>query len=572
MVEFSLEKKEILIKVVYYGPALSGKTTNLQTIHKKTDPQNVNKLIQLNTKDDRTLFFDMLPFDLGYVGGYRLRLQLYTVPGQVQYMATRKIALNKCDGVVFVANSEKGQLKANQASLRDLEFNLRLNRIDINNIPLVLQLNKQDLTPLTPRKELEERLRWRDWPVFLSIATENRGVFETLISILHETIKQIFEKLKISSGKKVVDEIERNIVDTFSKYIEGERLEDQKAGEISGPGKEEVFGLGESKALDETAIALKKLELKKKELSELRDSLFATDDLIDFTSVKQGPDGGYDIGPDSVKPEDSGDVEVLRDDDLEALSQLTEEELEKQFTEKIVESELKSGLETVNMRKKIDSLMREMDWKSRQLTNLGNFSDLLRELNDAEKIHSSLIKLTQQSMSTNKISIVLWNRPSKQLEAVPDAGQKEDPLCQIKIASGKALSDYFLEFRHPIYIKVREIGNATFLPIPGDELMKVQQSLEDLELTSFAVMPMYRRQKIYGLFIVYFQQPERDSRELDASDLEFLNVIVHHAMLAIDILYYRREKDELRKKLVARENDVIKFREEMSQETEKNND
>ncbi|RLE17000.1 MAG: gliding-motility protein MglA [Acidobacteria bacterium] len=183
--------KEINCKLVYYGPGLCGKTTNLQYIYNKTNPDLKGKMISLATETDRTLYFDFLPLNLGTIHGFKVRFQLYTVPGQVFYNASRKLILKGADGVVFVADSQDARYEANIESMVNLRENLEENNLKLEAIPYVLQLNKRDLPNVTPVDELTEALRFKGEPVFESVATVGTGVFETLKSCA----KQVLNKL-----------------------------------------------------------------------------------------------------------------------------------------------------------------------------------------------------------------------------------------------------------------------------------------------------------------------------------------------------------------------------------------
>src|SRR5258708_21911786 len=152
MVQFNFTERTIKAKVGYYGPAESGKTTNLEQLPRRTDSAANNRLISLNTAQDRTLFFDLLPFSLGAVSGYDFKIQLYTVPGQVQYNATRRVVLAGADAVVFVADGQKSQLKENMSAFENMKVNLLANRLVPEKVPLVLQYNKQDLPDLLSRR------------------------------------------------------------------------------------------------------------------------------------------------------------------------------------------------------------------------------------------------------------------------------------------------------------------------------------------------------------------------------------------------------------------------------------
>jgi mutual gliding-motility protein MglA len=184
--------REINVKIVYYGPGLCGKTTNLQYIYEKSNPQQKGKLISLATETDRTLFFDFLPLDLGSVRGFKTRFHLYTVPGQVFYDASRKLILKGVDGVVFVADSQEARTDANVESLHNLEDNLRENGFELRTIPYVLQFNKRDLPSAMAVDEMYRQLNFKGEPTFEAVATKGMGVFETLKAVA----KQVLYELK----------------------------------------------------------------------------------------------------------------------------------------------------------------------------------------------------------------------------------------------------------------------------------------------------------------------------------------------------------------------------------------
>ncbi|HUK88856.1 MAG TPA: GTPase domain-containing protein [Blastocatellia bacterium] len=188
--------REINCKIVYYGPGLGGKTTNLQYVYDSTAPQAKGKLISLATETDRTLFFDFLPLDLGTVRGFKTRFHLYTVPGQVFYDASRKLILKGVDGVVFVADSQHERMDANIESLFNLETNLKQQGYEIAKIPYVLQLNKRDLPNVVSVPDLTAELARRDEPVFEAVANKGVGVFETLKAVA----KHVLLELRRNSG------------------------------------------------------------------------------------------------------------------------------------------------------------------------------------------------------------------------------------------------------------------------------------------------------------------------------------------------------------------------------------
>jgi mutual gliding-motility protein MglA len=172
--------REINCKIVYYGPGLCGKTTNLQYIYNKTAAETKGKLISLSTETDRTLFFDFLPLELGTVRGFKTRFHLYTVPGQVFYDASRKLILKGVDGVIFVADSQVERMDANVEAIENLETNLKTQGYDLNAIPYVLQLNKRDLPNVATVDEMKKLLARKNEPIFEAVAAKGPGVFETL--------------------------------------------------------------------------------------------------------------------------------------------------------------------------------------------------------------------------------------------------------------------------------------------------------------------------------------------------------------------------------------------------------
>ncbi len=188
--------REITCKIVYYGPGRSGKTTNLQYIYTQVPDDRKGRMVSLATQTDRTLFFDFLPLDLGTISGFTTKFQLYTVPGQVYYNATRKLVLQGADGVVFVADSQVRQMDENVESLQNLQSNILEHGIDVRALPLVLQYNKQDL----PRElildalEMDDALNFRGLPSFAADALHGAGVFETLKAVSAEVLRRLSEQ------------------------------------------------------------------------------------------------------------------------------------------------------------------------------------------------------------------------------------------------------------------------------------------------------------------------------------------------------------------------------------------
>ena len=208
MVLFNYATKEITAKIVYYGPGLCGKTTNLQFIYDSLPSNNRSKMLSLATKTDRTLFFDFLPLELGKIRGMRTKLQLYTVPGQVYYNSTRQLVLKGADGIVFVADSQDVALDANQESLQNLEDNLKRQGIRIREIPVVIQYNKRDLPNAMPVAEIERGLNKLNAPHYESVATTGIGVEATLKGITALVIAHLVRKYGLEGSEPLDREIQ----------------------------------------------------------------------------------------------------------------------------------------------------------------------------------------------------------------------------------------------------------------------------------------------------------------------------------------------------------------------------
>jgi len=190
--QISMTDREITLKVVYYGPALSGKTTNLQQLHRLIDPGARGRMVTLDTTDDRTLYFDFLPIEFDTQSGFSVKLKVFTVPGQVMHKATRKIVLAGADAVAFIADSARSSASANAYSWRDMEANLRSNGVDFAAIPKVCQFNKRDLDDVKPLEEIKEQ--WQEVPAFAAVAMRGDGVIETFQALMKLLYRSIDDK------------------------------------------------------------------------------------------------------------------------------------------------------------------------------------------------------------------------------------------------------------------------------------------------------------------------------------------------------------------------------------------
>ena len=258
MALFNYATRELSAKIVYYGPGLSGKTTNIEMVHKMLRPEQKGRLISLPTETDRTLFFDFLPIELGQIKGFKVRFHLYTVPGQVFYNATRRLVLQGVDGVVFVADSQRETINGDMESLKNLMDNLSSYGKKLEDLPFVLQYNKRDLRNVAPIAELDSALNFLRVPTFEAVAPTGKGVTETLVGISRMVFAHLRKTLLMPGEMAAHDDIgelaDARIRKTFSTQA-AEPLE-----EISDVEEIREGGEGASAAAPDAAVAEVDLE------------------------------------------------------------------------------------------------------------------------------------------------------------------------------------------------------------------------------------------------------------------------------------------------------------------------
>jgi signal recognition particle receptor subunit beta len=242
MVLFNHATREMTAKIVYYGPGLCGKTTNLMVIFDKLDPKQKGKMLSLATKTDRTLFFDLLPVDIGKVGNFNLKMQLYTVPGQVFYNETRKLVLKGADSIVFVADSQPSMVDSTRESFLNLLDNMKENNIDPDDTPIVIQYNKRDIPGVLPIDQLQEQLGLEGYPYHEASAIKGEGVMETFKLVSKITAKHLYNRLK---GKS--EPIERKKPEKAAKHAKPKTIAGTKKVPLPPPIPEpEVSPFGDS--------------------------------------------------------------------------------------------------------------------------------------------------------------------------------------------------------------------------------------------------------------------------------------------------------------------------------------
>lgn len=229
MTIFNYAQREVTYKIVYYGPALGGKTTNIQKVHQSVPKTNIGDLISLSTYADRTLFFDYTPLDIGLVNGFKVKFQLYTVPGQTYYNSTRKLVLRGVDGVIFVADSQREKLIENIESFENLKMNLKEYSLSLDTLPYIIQYNKQDLEDILPIEELQRSLNKNNVPYYTGIAVNSVGVKQTLKGIISLVIKDLPSAIQHTEEyypqEKAINDISKTAAQEISTIVEKKQEE-----------------------------------------------------------------------------------------------------------------------------------------------------------------------------------------------------------------------------------------------------------------------------------------------------------------------------------------------------------
>jgi PAS domain S-box-containing protein len=275
MVRVNFAENEITVKIVYYGPGLSGKTTNLQSLHSIASDIVTTKLFSVKTQEDRTLFFDLMPINFTFKNSL-IKFKIYTVPGQVHYDSTRKIVLAGADAVVFVADSQKAKLKENIESFENLKLNLMKNKLDMNNMPLALQYNKRDLKDIISVERLNDSLNQNNYKYFTSVAINGEGVLETFEYIVQSTIENVFPKYKITKQawevEQILEEIHQTIKPLYASTCKKGFVNSDKSTGLVYQGVDTSKPLPEQllenaiKATDETASLYSEISILKEQL------------------------------------------------------------------------------------------------------------------------------------------------------------------------------------------------------------------------------------------------------------------------------------------------------------------
>ena len=310
MVFLNYSTMQMVAKIVYYGPGLCGKTTNLKEIYRKTSAKSRGEMVSLETETDRTLFFDLLPLDVGVIGGFKTKFQLYTVPGQVFYNSTRKLVLRGVDGIVFVADSQIPMMDANQDSYDNLQENLEELGLNLLDIPLVYQFNKRDLPNISSLAAMNQGLNPMDRPFLEACALQGKGVFETLKEISKQTLLKLRAKALGNEVQRKKEQVSLTVRDADKKRIKSAIEEEGQPG---------VFSLEEETVIKQGPASLRASSLRLEESDEVSDTLRVADHISGAETVADSLENKVPLSP--VKPDEDN---TLNDFDLE----LPEEDLD----------------------------------------------------------------------------------------------------------------------------------------------------------------------------------------------------------------------------------------------------
>ncbi len=410
MVFINHTTKQMAAKIVYFGPGLSGKTTNLKYIHSKTSPDSRGEMVSLETDSDRTLFFDLLPIEVGIIGGYKTRFQLYTVPGQVFYESTRSIVLKGLDGIVFVADSQKPMLQANLESLEKLKETLEGFDIDIETTPMVIQYNKRDLPGVLPIDELNKVLNPRELPFFEAAAEKGTGVFETLKGITKLTLKQIKKDIEEKAAQRKKVKISKDKIakkkDEFSDTKPGIEIKEEKALDPDMNLKPGNISVEVEEDVKTRNIESELLEIDHSEISsKMMENVAPPEDSIE---------------PDSVAMENDDGEEVILDEEVIVEEEATEIEAE-------AHEDIDNLLDTDNTETDFDEL-EGFDELEMDMTDAGPETEIVFDRTDEEELVETKIDVKRVKVKSLDVEDVFKNLTKNSLGTV--LSRKRKPVSR----------------------------------------------------------------------------------------------------------------------------------------------
>lgn len=563
MVQINYRDREITAKIVYYGPALSGKTTNLQVIHECMNFSSPTQFFSLNTKNDRTLFFDLLPINLGQINDFNIKIQLYTVPGQVQYNSTRKVVLAGCDAIVFVADSQKSESEANLFSITNMKSNLRANGLLLEQIPWVLQYNKRDLPGVMSIEEMNQTLnKGKDIKAFPSVAPKGEGVFETFIGITQMMLESIMTKYRMIRTDKELNEVLKTVTSTIKDIIDK-----YKAGQVAAaaapqppsspeaepPRQETESDTAATEPVGEAAEAALRTGIPEVEIASSGTVVVGEETPADHMEATQRfdeeepapsivkethPEIGEitfqttqaypTIKQEPAKPQPPQDPSVLAQQQRQVTKfqlgqspsiegQEIPQEQEYLSNEQLVETAVQANMKITELTNRLAESEAVLEAKVQELQLLGEITKaLISELN-LDRLLEMILQSVIDRLGVKYVSINIYEKEKKYIEPRQLHGLKEDPIVSI-------LGDKLINFLENI------INKGKMAVITSAENKSLAGALNRYDkYTSFITVSLKYKNSLLGVLNIYYKDDETYKKE----DLRFIIMLASYASIAV---------------------------------------
>jgi hypothetical protein len=569
VVQINYRDREITAKIVYYGPALSGKTTNLQVIHECMNFSNPTQFFSLNTKNDRTLFFDLLPINLGQINDFNIKIQVYTVPGQVQYNSTRKVVLAGCDAVIFVADSQKSEAEANLFSITNMKSNLRANGLLLEQIPWVLQYNKRDLPGIMSMDEMNQTFnKSKEIKAFPATAPTGEGVFETFTEITQMMLESIMTKYRMIRTDRELNEVAKTVTSTLKniidKYKEGQAaaaaaqpLPAERTAPVARPEAGYALDTTATEPVGEAAEAALRAGIPEVEVASsgavhIGDE-FPADAMESTQAFIEGREAGQpspsivkemhpvvgeitfrttqsypSVPSESYTPPPAQDPALLAQQQRQVttfqLGQAPsidghEAPVEQEFlsNEQLVETAVQANMKITELTNKLAESEAMFEAKLQELQLLGDIAKaLISELN-LDHLLEMILRSVIDKLGVKYASINLYDKEKKYIEPRQLHGLKEDPIISV-------LGDKLIKFLENI------ISKGKMAVITSAENKSLAGALNRYDsYTSFITVSLKFKNSLLGVLNVYYKDEETYKKE----DLRFIIMLASYASIAV---------------------------------------
>lgn len=593
MVQINYRDREITAKIVYYGPALSGKTTNIQVIHECMNFSNPTQFFSLNTKNDRTLFFDLLPITLGQINDFNIKIQIYTVPGQVQYNSTRKVVLAGCDAIVFVADSQKSEAEANLFSITNMKSNLRANGLLLEQIPWVLQYNKRDLPGVMSMDEMNQTVnKSKEIKAFPATAPTGEGVFETFIEITQMMLESIMTKYRMIRTDRELNEVAKTVTSTLKNIID--KYREGQAAAAAAPPAESVPAtrpdagyapdMAATEPVGDAAEAALRAGIPEVEVASSgavhigdefpADAMESTQAFVEGGEAEQpSPSVVKEMHPvvgeitfqttqsypavpsESYTPPPPQDPALL----AQQQRQVTTFQLgqapsidgheapgEQEFlsNEQLVETAVQANMKITELTNKLAGSEAMLEAKVQELQLLGDIAKaLISELN-FDHLLEMIIRSVIDRLGVKYASINLYDKEKKYIEPRQLHGLKEDPIISV-------LGDKLIKFLENI------ISKGKMAVITSAENKSLAGALNRYDnYTSFITVSLKFKNTLLGVLNVYYKDEETYKKE----DLRFIIMLASYASIAVvNAMLYKEmnQATSLLQNIIKNSNDAI---------------